>query len=354
MKSIRTNLYQLLLRLSAQFYSRKIWIDAICINQTDVEEKNKQIPLMYDIHSRASKVLVWLGEATEEEQKAFHEVPTLDMILSEEEPMTVTPQDLVQMGLPPTTDELWQSICMIFFQPWFRRVWTVPELVLAKDVTLCYGATQCSWDTLSAAISSTCSIKKLLVSIISSMIASENRRYVCQGVVAMIALKRYRCNVVKSLTSVHTLLAMFMMKEVSVSHNGVYGMLGLIDEVYSKDITVDVDLPLDEVYQSFSRTCLRHDPQLGILHWISPAGNGPAFPSWCLNLEPTLARLPKGRDCATEEQDGFHTGYLAEGWVPNNYATPTGLHTPTPPTSEVTFPSPHVLRIKDRPSAPDY
>ena len=79
----------------------------------------------------ASKALVWLGETTEEEQKAFHELPTLDMMLSEES-MTETPQDLVRMGLPPTTDELWQSICKIFFQPWLRRVWTVQELVLAK------------------------------------------------------------------------------------------------------------------------------------------------------------------------------------------------------------------------------
>ena len=75
----------------------------------------------------------------------------------------------------------------------------------------------------------------------------------------MIALKRYRCNGVQSLTSAYTLLAMFMMKEVSVPHDRVYVMLGLIDEVYSKDITVDVDLPLEEVYQPFNRTCLRHD-----------------------------------------------------------------------------------------------
>ena len=176
----------------------------------------------------------------------------------------------------------------------------------------------------------------------------------------MIALKRYRCNSVQSLKSVYTLLAMFMMKEVSVPHDRVYGMLGLIDEVYSKNITVDVDLPLEEVYQSFYRTCLRHDPQHDNLLWISPPGNGPTFSSWCLNLEPTLACLPKGRDCATEEQDSFHIVYLAEGWVPNNYATPTGLHTHWAPYTGSANIRSHISvasytshqRQRNRPSAP--
>ncbi|RYO09783.1 hypothetical protein AA0121_g10876 [Alternaria tenuissima] len=38
--------------------TRKIWIDAICINQEDEEEKGTQIPLMRDIYSRAKTVVV--------------------------------------------------------------------------------------------------------------------------------------------------------------------------------------------------------------------------------------------------------------------------------------------------------
>jgi len=48
-----------------------IWIDAICINQTDNEEKADQIPLMEKIYSIAEHVLVWLGEATEDTEHAL-------------------------------------------------------------------------------------------------------------------------------------------------------------------------------------------------------------------------------------------------------------------------------------------
>lgn len=38
--------------------------DALCINQDDNEEKNKQVPEMARIYTQASRVLVWLGEAS--------------------------------------------------------------------------------------------------------------------------------------------------------------------------------------------------------------------------------------------------------------------------------------------------
>jgi Heterokaryon incompatibility protein (HET) len=39
----------------------EIWIDAICINQKDIGEKNVQVPLMGEIYASAACVIVWLG-----------------------------------------------------------------------------------------------------------------------------------------------------------------------------------------------------------------------------------------------------------------------------------------------------
>ena len=38
-----------------------LWIDQICINQEDGEEKNSQVPLMARIYRQAEEVLVWIG-----------------------------------------------------------------------------------------------------------------------------------------------------------------------------------------------------------------------------------------------------------------------------------------------------
>ncbi|PMD50110.1 HET-domain-containing protein, partial [Hyaloscypha bicolor E] len=58
---VNSNAFDILQDRATFLKTRKIWIDSICINQVDKEEKSVQIPLMREIYSRASRVLVWLG-----------------------------------------------------------------------------------------------------------------------------------------------------------------------------------------------------------------------------------------------------------------------------------------------------
>jgi hypothetical protein len=46
--------------------TRTLWVDAICIDQREesIAERNQQVKIMGDIYSSASRVLIWLGEAT--------------------------------------------------------------------------------------------------------------------------------------------------------------------------------------------------------------------------------------------------------------------------------------------------
>lgn len=45
-----------------QFGGITIWVDSICINQDDEEEKNVQIPLMGQIYASAHTGYIWLGD----------------------------------------------------------------------------------------------------------------------------------------------------------------------------------------------------------------------------------------------------------------------------------------------------
>lgn len=60
--AVSTALFQALLHLRHHRKSRAIWIDAICINQADLAERGAQVLLMEHIYSKASRVVVWLGE----------------------------------------------------------------------------------------------------------------------------------------------------------------------------------------------------------------------------------------------------------------------------------------------------
>jgi hypothetical protein len=60
MIKITQNLFDALTRLRC-VKARNLWVDAICINQSDVEEKSRQIPLMKHIYELATQVVIWLG-----------------------------------------------------------------------------------------------------------------------------------------------------------------------------------------------------------------------------------------------------------------------------------------------------
>ena len=57
-----------------------IWIDAICIDQKDDRDKERQIPLMGDIYSRATTVYIWLGEGSPDTDTAMGYISTVGFL----------------------------------------------------------------------------------------------------------------------------------------------------------------------------------------------------------------------------------------------------------------------------------
>jgi hypothetical protein len=80
------------------------WIDALCIRQDDVQEKNVQIPLMGRIYSIARSVNIWLGP---EQRNSGYVLDT--MYESELQAMT-------DIKFIEGFDQLLQ-------RPWFERLW---------------------------------------------------------------------------------------------------------------------------------------------------------------------------------------------------------------------------------------
>ena len=71
------SLYHALQRLRSKTEPRKLWIDALCINQNNDSEKTEQVQLMGAVYRAAHRVLIWLGESalkSESEQRAYDDV----------------------------------------------------------------------------------------------------------------------------------------------------------------------------------------------------------------------------------------------------------------------------------------
>lgn len=68
---VTRNCHEALLRLRHHARNQVLWLDAICINQEDSEDKSHQVAMMADIYSQADRVIVWLGEGTPESDYAL-------------------------------------------------------------------------------------------------------------------------------------------------------------------------------------------------------------------------------------------------------------------------------------------
>ncbi len=115
---VLSNLYDALTRLRRPTSIRKLWVDAICINQVGekgIAEKNIQIPLMGKIYHQASSVIVWLGSAEGDSDK------TLDIVCQQDVGAMRTRNFAVDFG-------------RLLKRPWFRRTWIIQELVLGKTL----------------------------------------------------------------------------------------------------------------------------------------------------------------------------------------------------------------------------
>lgn len=144
-----------------------VWLDAVCINQEDVDERSQQVTLMEQIYSRADRVVVWLGEGSpkvtesalasisklknhflrctdhlagphdESNEESSHR-PRYRILYLSDSPMPT----YASRNLP---DCEWQAIEQFYSVPWFSRLWVCQEVMLNTNVVCLSGPTECPW-----------------------------------------------------------------------------------------------------------------------------------------------------------------------------------------------------------------
>lgn len=149
---ITSSLYSALQNIRPLEGSLVLWIDAICINQTDFTERSQQVAVMKDIYSRADRVTVWLGEGNE----VIHKCISIIKIISERyegsPKRVVTEQATKDLHNPLMVDDYLHHWFLdnfpLFDLPWFRRTWVVQEVFNAKTVVVRCGADSLDWPIL--------------------------------------------------------------------------------------------------------------------------------------------------------------------------------------------------------------
>ncbi|CAN9204477.1 unnamed protein product [Alternaria alternata] len=130
---VRENLFRFLEAFRSRYRSQVIWLDAICINQHDVQERSHQVQEMKRIYSGTKCVYCWLGN--------INRLPYTSML------DTHRMKDLVHWRDRDARRSLRrseQSECIVQREYW-GRLWIVQEFLLAKDIMILVGRYKLSY-----------------------------------------------------------------------------------------------------------------------------------------------------------------------------------------------------------------
>lgn len=138
---VNENVYMVLRRLRSTADTQTLWVDALCINQEDSEEKSNQVKLMGEIYSRARSVPIWLGQEADADAQAFQAVEAIWNRLSR--------PNLAGTKFEASVDKISQldnfpkdglkQISALLSRPWFSRLWVLQEAVKARKAVLLLG-----------------------------------------------------------------------------------------------------------------------------------------------------------------------------------------------------------------------
>jgi len=187
---VTTNLLAALRRLRFSTLPRYLWVDAICINQEDMEEKTQQVAMMGETYKFCHKALIWLGEAGPGTTKAM---ATLQDLAQEQEKFEIKKENYLRdyhrkeskrnYLVPPAASVLgtvlriqseWETklqdllktqsklvedvngdfrdgLYNLFSRTYFQRLWILQEVVLSPTADVLCGADRCSWNIFSMA-----------------------------------------------------------------------------------------------------------------------------------------------------------------------------------------------------------
>ncbi|KAM7210162.1 Heterokaryon incompatibility protein (HET) domain containing protein [Rhypophila decipiens] len=186
---VQPNLYHALYHLRRKESKLVIWIDAICINQGDNNEKIQQVGLMAELYGRAERTLAWIGVGTPDSDVA---IAVMDKVgrrmlaksnskylrgdgeerassaLEEFERLTAgaaagewnlqNPDELLKL-VPDLMGEYLPNASFpvaeyraLLSQEYWSRMWIQQEVVISSKVVVCCGYSNIGWENFEAGL----------------------------------------------------------------------------------------------------------------------------------------------------------------------------------------------------------
>jgi hypothetical protein len=272
-------------------HARTLWIDAICIDQQNHDERNAQVQRMKSIYEVAVRVVIWLGRYHEAEDDSLtfkediwgfgHLDPgTLELTQSAfqlvEILSTSTPiMSYIRRG------PAWAHLTRIVQRSWFRRLWVVQEVKVAKYTTLMCGRCITTWRKLKHA---------------TMVIGNTLKHAFRDRVESLLFLSEVTMTHVLHISLVNadptnllSVLQQTASAETTDPRDRLFGIIGITWESGSRDIDVDYSKPPNIVYRDWAISRIQRKKNLDVFSACEDSGKfgsmkDATFPSWVPDL----------------------------------------------------------------------
>ncbi|KAI1302599.1 heterokaryon incompatibility protein-domain-containing protein [Xylaria venustula] len=277
---VTVNLRSALRHLRLTKSSRMLWVDAICINQSNIKERSSQVKLMSEIYRNAAQVLVWLGLSKNHTESTF---VLLENLASEAEEFKRHPEwqidNKTNRRVEVSSDQQ-ERIEELLFQDWFMRSWTVQEILSAKKALVISGWQSVSWHALSEAVAYASEQGRFLTSnrdygsaeedfvtlkpLIKAADYLEERAKVYSLIESSCDLEQRR----ESTQQLLELLSMFRLRLATDPRDKIYAFIGLVSEPQNLGIQADYGTSIETLCKTVAAQLILRTNSLALLKFL--------------------------------------------------------------------------------------
>ena len=253
---VTDNLFAGLRRLRKCSESRRLWVDALCINQSNIAERNTQVARMASIYSQAGRVVVWLGDTSEPE-----EGPHIKLLEHREQQPLVSGHQWKLRTL--------RAVVEVGRAPWWSRTWVLQEFAVARVLPqVCFGCFEVSWDECQG--------------LMLDLLNGDDQRWYERAWAPFYNMLGMR----KAIGSDLAMLALLSCStDATVAKDKVYALLGLMRDEQSAAIIPDYDEPVEDTFVRATYAAITTSRNLEILKVVSLCDRGGFdLPTWAVNF----------------------------------------------------------------------
>lgn len=293
-----------------------IWADAICINQENITERSKQVPMMDRIYQNSWRTVVWLGLGTENCEECFkmlHDLAQDAMTLENtssagsvdkgtiaDDPDSASLPAIIQHFLrrepidSPKKDQYLarRDIWEIFHCDWWFRAWTLQEILLSSSIILVQGSQEIDWQDFCLAVD-----HGLRMRIWTFMGAGA---FVAEDIIPYLSIKSLRLQLGLQrdpvpdqpdfrAQGVLKLLEMCRQRQARDPRDKIYAIFGMVkavqsmrpasDTVHNFIMDPDYTKPISYVYRTLTQQLIETTESLDVLG-VCPQSTRGGLPSW--------------------------------------------------------------------------